>query len=181
MRRHTLGGQSSWKFSKTNTFCGSMFEVYSALETGRRRTMEDECVVVHDLNAEFGLDTALYPPQALFALYDGHAGRGAVDFAVQHMNRLLLAATANDARSLPRSNSSCSSGSSISLSARRMRRSSTRRRSTTTARRQSRRKRRAAAAAPATRCCWCGRRWRCARRFCTATSSFASRRARTAT
>jgi serine/threonine protein phosphatase PrpC len=60
-----------------------MFEVYSALETGRRRTMEDECVVVHDLNQDFGLDTALYPPQALFALYDGHAGRGAVDFAVQ--------------------------------------------------------------------------------------------------
>jgi serine/threonine protein phosphatase PrpC len=118
VRRHTLGGQSaSWKFSKTNTFCGSMFEVYSALETGRRRTMEDECVIVHDVNAEFGLDTALYPPQALFALYDGHSGRGAVDFAVQHMNRLLLAATASDARALPRSSSSCSSGSSVSLSA----------------------------------------------------------------
>jgi serine/threonine protein phosphatase PrpC len=99
LQRHTLGGASGWaKFSKTNMFCGALFDVFTASETGRRRTMEDECVVVHDLNHALGLDTSLYPPQALFALYDGHAGRGAVDFCVQHMNRMLGAMTGGDAR-----------------------------------------------------------------------------------
>ena len=31
------------------------------------------------------LDTGLYPPQAFFALYDGHAGYGAVEFCLNHM------------------------------------------------------------------------------------------------
>lgn len=116
-QRHTLGGSTGWsKFSKTNMFSGALFDVYTACETGRRRTMEDECVVVHDLNHELGLETSLYPPQAVFALYDGHAGRGAVDFALQHMNRLLVSVTGADARAaalqLQRSGNSTTGSSS---------------------------------------------------------------------
>ena len=90
-RRHTLGNFKGFQgVATTNVYCGSFFEAYSALETGRRRTMEDACHLIHDLNAEMKLDTGLYPPQAFFALYDGHAGYGAVEFCLNHMAKMLV-------------------------------------------------------------------------------------------
>jgi protein phosphatase 1E len=46
--------------------------------------MEDKHVVISDLNALFGLDE--YPYQAFFAIYDGHGGVEAAEYARNHLH-----------------------------------------------------------------------------------------------
>lgn len=46
-----------------------------------RRTMEDEHVVVDNFNG--------VADQGYFAIYDGHGGRGAVDFTAKHLHKVL--------------------------------------------------------------------------------------------
>eukprot|EP00128_Syssomonas_multiformis_P002156 Colp12_sorted_trinity150504_noHs@34718 len=53
-------------------------------EQGRRPTMEDEHTIVEDLNSLLKLEG--YPPQAFFAVYDGHGGREAAEYAQAHLH-----------------------------------------------------------------------------------------------
>lgn len=59
------------------------------MEQGRRKTMEDRCIIFEDLNDTFDLEG--FPPQALFGVYDGHSGVEAVDFVVRNLPKLLVA------------------------------------------------------------------------------------------
>ncbi|KAH3877508.1 hypothetical protein DPMN_001381, partial [Dreissena polymorpha] len=49
-----------------------------------RRKMEDTHVIIPDLNALFGITDQ--PPQAFYAVFDGHAGTDAPIFAAKHLH-----------------------------------------------------------------------------------------------
>eukprot|EP01134_Creolimax_fragrantissima_P000403 CFRG0403T1 len=53
-------------------------------DQGKRQTMEDKHVCISDLNAMFLFEDL--PPQAFFAIYDGHGGIEAADYARNHLH-----------------------------------------------------------------------------------------------
>ncbi|KNC85747.1 hypothetical protein, variant [Sphaeroforma arctica JP610] len=57
--------------------------VYS--DQGKRQTMEDKHVCISDLNSMFSLKKE-QPSQAFFAIYDGHGGTEAADYARNHLH-----------------------------------------------------------------------------------------------
>ena len=52
-------------------------------EQGRRNNMEDKTCVIPDLNSIMGLSN--YPPQSFYAVYDGHGGTEAAEYAKVHL------------------------------------------------------------------------------------------------
>eukprot|EP01135_Chromosphaera_perkinsii_P005305 Nk52_evm2s337 gene=Nk52_evmTU2s337 len=60
------------------------FRVEMHEEQGRRNNMEDKTCVIPDLNALLGLEG--YPPQSFYAVYDGHGGTEAAEYAKVHLH-----------------------------------------------------------------------------------------------
>lgn len=63
------------------------FSVDSYAERGRRPQMEDRHIVIEDLNSLLSLEGM--PQQSFFAVYDGHGGKEAADFAAAKMHMML--------------------------------------------------------------------------------------------
>jgi hypothetical protein len=63
-------------------------EVLFACDQGRRTTMEDKHVIIPHFNEQFGLEN--YEKQSYFAIFDGHAGVEAANFAKIHLHFNLI-------------------------------------------------------------------------------------------